>query len=215
MGLFNWNKPDTALDETRRNQAAAADPTVLGLGQRQRRHRQDARADHARAAPAAGRYAAGAHPGADLHQGGGGRDVEARVRALGRLGDGAATPSCKAKLEELLGRAPSWDEMQRARQLFAIAIETPGGLKVQTIHAFCERLLQRFPLEAGVAPGFAILDDQERNALLREAIDEVLTEATSKREVADRQGAAIGGRLRHRGRFRPAAGRGACASATG
>ena len=69
--------------------------------------------------------------------------------------------------------------MQRARQLFAIAIETPGGLKVQTIHAFCERLLQRFPLEAGVAPGFAILDDQERNALLREAIDEVLTEATS------------------------------------
>ena len=34
-----------------------------------------------------------------------------------------------------------------------VAIETPGGLKVQTIHAFCERLLQRFPLEAGVPPG--------------------------------------------------------------
>ena len=51
------------------------------------------------------------------------------------------------------------DERELARTLFARAIETPGGLKVQTIHAFCERLLQRFPLEAGVPPGFSILDD--------------------------------------------------------
>ena len=69
--------------------------------------------------------------------------------------------------------------MQRARQLFAIAIETPGGLKVQTIHAFCERLLQRFPLEAGVPPGFAILDEHERDALLDEAADAMLAEATA------------------------------------
>ena len=69
--------------------------------------------------------------------------------------------------------------MQRARQLFAIAIETPGGLKVQTIHAFCERLLQRFPLEAGVPPGFAILDEHERDALLRRPTDAMLAEATA------------------------------------
>src|SRR4029077_17413286 len=85
----------------------------------------------------------------------------------------------KAKLEELLDRAPSWDEMQRARQLFAIAIETPGGLKVQTIHAFCERLLQRFPLEAGVPPGFAILDEHERGQLLAGPADEMVAEATA------------------------------------
>jgi ATP-dependent helicase/nuclease subunit A len=85
----------------------------------------------------------------------------------------------KASVKELLGRSPSAEELQRARQLFAIAIETPGGLKVQTIHAFCERLLQRFPLEAGVAPGFAILDEHERAALLAEAADEVLREATA------------------------------------
>ena len=90
MGLFFWIQArHGARDETRRNQAAAADPGVVGLGERQRRHRQDARADHARAAPAAGRHAARAHPGADLHQGRGGRDVEARVRAPGRVGDGA------------------------------------------------------------------------------------------------------------------------------
>ena len=74
--------------------------------------------------------------------------------------------------------------MLHARRLFARAIETPGGLKVQTIHAFCERLLQRFPLEAGVPPGFEILDDQQRAALLREAVDEMLTEATSAKPGA-------------------------------
>ena len=112
--------------------------------------------------------------------------AEMSKRVFDHLAGWVTAPDDKleGKLKELLDRAPTWDEMQRARQLFAIAIETPGGLKVQTIHAFCERLLQRFPLEAGVAPGFAILDDQERNALLREAIDEVLTEATSNAEVA-------------------------------
>src|SRR5580693_1520973 len=34
-----------------------------------------------------------------------------------------------------------------ARKLFAAALETPGGLKVQTIHALCTRLLQQFPFE--------------------------------------------------------------------
>ena len=49
--------------------------------------------------------------------------------------------------------------LPRARALFARALETPGGLKIQTIHAFCEMLLRRFPLEAGVSPGFRVLDD--------------------------------------------------------
>ncbi len=53
-----------------------------------------------------------------------------------------------------------------ARQLFAKALETPEGLKVQTIHAFCERLLRRFPVEAGIAPGYEALDDTERQVLL-------------------------------------------------
>ncbi len=82
-------------------------------------------------------------------------------------------------LDNLLGRAPTADELRHARQLFAEAVETPGGLKVQTIHAFCERLLQRFPLEAGVPPGFTILDDETAGTLLRQCIDAVLTSATS------------------------------------
>jgi ATP-dependent helicase/nuclease subunit A len=49
--------------------------------------------------------------------------------------------------------------LSTARALFARALETPGGLKIQTIHAFCEKLLRRFPLEAGVSPGFRVMDD--------------------------------------------------------
>jgi len=49
--------------------------------------------------------------------------------------------------------------LSRARALFARALETPGGLKIQTLHAFCEKLLRRFPLEAGVSPGFKVLED--------------------------------------------------------
>ncbi len=77
-------------------------------------------------------------------------------------------------LADVLDRAPEAVEMERARTLFAHAIETPGGLKVQTIHAFCERLLQRFPIEAGVAPGFSILDDVTGADIRRIATDEVL-----------------------------------------
>ncbi len=91
----------------------------------------------------------------------------------------ASDKELAAALEKLSAAVPSADDMRLARRLFAIAIETPGGLKVQTIHAFCERLLQRFSLEAGVPPGFAILDDQEKAELLREAVDKVLTEATA------------------------------------
>jgi len=56
-----------------------------------------------------------------------------------------------------------------ARRLFARALETPGGLKIQTIHAFCDALLRRFPLEAGVSPRFEVLDDRQ-SALMIAAI---------------------------------------------
>ena len=87
-----------------------------------------------------------------------------------------------ATLTKLLGTPPSTREQDLARTLFTRAIETPGGFKVQTIHAFCERLLQRFPLEAGVAPGFKILDDHTARTLIGEAINDTLFEATKDRE---------------------------------
>lgn len=67
--------------------------------------------------------------------------------------------------------------MQRARQLFAEAVEIPGGLKLQTIHAFAERVLHLFPIEAGVPVDFTVLDDAEASALRAEARAQVLEAA--------------------------------------
>ena len=55
---------------------------------------------------------------------------------------------------EALGETPSDRLVERARQLFARVLDCPGGLKIQTIHAFSQSLLAAFPAEAGIAPGF-------------------------------------------------------------
>ncbi|HBR46270.1 MAG TPA: double-strand break repair helicase AddA [Afipia sp.] len=65
----------------------------------------------------------------------------------------------------------------RARKLFASALETPGGLKVQTIHALCTRLLQQFPFEANVPARFSVLDDRDQNDMMERANLAVLLEA--------------------------------------
>ena len=70
-----------------------------------------------------------------------------------------------AKLLALDGRQRAGAELSTARSLFAQALETPGGLKIQTIHAFCEKLLRRFPLEAAVSPGFRVMDDSAAAAV--------------------------------------------------
>ena len=57
-----------------------------------------------------------------------------------------------------------------ARRLFACALETPGGLKVQTIHALCTRLLQQFPFEANVPARFAVMDERDQNEMMERAI---------------------------------------------
>ena len=97
--------------------------------------------------------------------------AEMQNRLFKRLGDWAMMPDA-ALLQEL--RALGEDPLQprrlaSARQLFASAIDTPGGLRIQTIHSFCAMLLRRFPLEAGVSPQFVELDDRA-GRLLRDAI---------------------------------------------
>src|SRR5271157_2786786 len=72
--------------------------------------------------------------------------------------------------------APHPQELAFARQLFARTIETPGGLKIQTLHAFSERLLKLFPFEANVAAHFKVIDEREAKLLLQEARDEALAE---------------------------------------
>ena len=86
------------------------------------------------------------------------------------LGDEALT---KAIIDSGAG-TPRPDELKFARRLFARTIETPGGLKIQTLHAFCERLLQLFPFEANVPAHFKVIDEREAQALMKEACDRAI-----------------------------------------
>src|SRR5262245_13871282 len=169
-----------ALEDTRRNQASAADPAAsawvsanAGTGKTHVLTMRLLRLLLAQEQPQPERILALTYTKAAA--------AEMATRVFDRLAEWvtASDAALQKMLSELLDRKPSQEEMLRARRLFARAIETPGGLKVQTIHAFCERLLQRFPIEAGVPSGFEILDDQTRAALLAEAVDEMLTEATA------------------------------------
>lgn len=81
------------------------------------------------------------------------------------------------ELEALDGRVASQERMAKARRLFAEVLDAPGGLKIQTIHAFAQSLLGRFPLEAGVPPNFRLADDRAAATLLEDAERRVLERA--------------------------------------
>ncbi|MEP0522053.1 MAG: double-strand break repair helicase AddA [Hyphomicrobiales bacterium] len=83
-------------------------------------------------------------------------------------------------LSDLGEKASGAKQLVYARQLFARALETPGGLKVQTIHAFCERLLQQFPFEANVPGHFEVADDEKQAELLLSARGSVFQQAVDE-----------------------------------
>ncbi|MGI9393195.1 MAG: double-strand break repair helicase AddA, partial [Boseongicola sp.] len=96
---------------------------------------------------------------------------EMQNRLFKRLGEWAMLDDANlatglAKLDEADTR-----DLDSARTLFARAIDTPGGLKIQTIHSFCAALLRQFPMEAGVSPQFRELDEMERNRLIEKVLD--------------------------------------------
>jgi ATP-dependent helicase/nuclease subunit A len=101
---------------------------------------------------------------------------EMQNRLFARLGGWAmlADGDLRAALQTL-GHEGAIDAgtLRRARRLFAQAIETPGGLRIQTIHSFCAALLRRFPLEAGVTPQFAEMEDRTARLLRTEIVEEL------------------------------------------
>ncbi|HWU63445.1 MAG TPA: double-strand break repair helicase AddA [Ensifer sp.] len=84
------------------------------------------------------------------------------------------------EIEAMEGRKPGLATLAEARRLFARALETPGGLKIQTIHAFCEALLHQFPLEANVAGHFTVLDERAASDLIADVRRNILVAATAE-----------------------------------
>lgn len=104
--------------------------------------------------------------------------AEMQARLFETLGHWAVMDDhdLSASLGRLDGREPASlteADLTAARSMFARALETPGGLKIQTIHAFCEKLLRRFPIEAGVSPRFTVLENEAALALSRQARDDL------------------------------------------
>lgn len=105
--------------------------------------------------------------------------AEMENRLSKRLGEWAMMDDAKLTeaLFELLGTSPDAADLVRARRLYAETLEAPGGLSIRTIHAFCESLLGRFPVEAGVAPHTSVMDERTANQILAEAREHVYAAA--------------------------------------
>ena len=95
----------------------------------------------------------------------------------------AAEDTLENELAALSGKAPEEKQKKKARRLFARLLDTPGGLKIMTIHGFCQSLLKRFPLEAGVSPQFDVLDEAGARDLIEQAQNRVLSQAKFAAEL--------------------------------
>lgn len=112
--------------------------------------------------------------------------AEMADRVTSRLAEWAAMskPELMETLFEALGRRPVKRELEQAQCLFALVLDSPNGLNIQTIHSFCQSLIARFPFEAGVPPHFEIMEE-ERTAveLRRRARDNVLGTADNNKVI--------------------------------
>jgi ATP-dependent helicase/nuclease subunit A len=105
--------------------------------------------------------------------------AEMQERLFRQLGEWAMLPDedLRARIAGIGGNGHG--DLKKARRLFAGALETPGGLKILTLHAFCQVVLSRFPIEAKIPPAFDVLDDQSAREMIGEARQHVLERAGS------------------------------------
>ena len=86
-------------------------------------------------------------------------------------------------LQELTQETPDSEQIKQAKTLFAQILQVPGGMKIMTIHSFCQSLLKQFPLEADVPPHFEILDDLKTNEILTDILNQTLAEKSLIAEI--------------------------------
>ena len=100
--------------------------------------------------------------------------AEMRNRLASQLGRWAMADDAvlSEQVTRLINEPPQAEQKVLARRLFARVLDAPGGINILTIHAFCQALLKRFPLEASVTPGFEVADEAKAAGLLQQAQDE-------------------------------------------
>ena len=112
--------------------------------------------------------------------------AEMATRLALRLGEWVVADDAKLGeiLQKLTGHAPGREGLQAARQLFADVLEQPGGMRISTLHGFAQSLLRAFPLEAGLAPQFAVMQEQDGRALLARERDALLAGGADRAALA-------------------------------
>ena len=102
--------------------------------------------------------------------------INARLAAWVRMPDRDLFDDLQA-----LGEKGGPDQRAEARTLFAKVLDAPGGgLRIQTIHGFCQSLLAAFPVEAGLTPGFRPLEPREEAVLAHETLAAMLADAEAE-----------------------------------
>ena len=102
---------------------------------------------------------------------------EMRNRILSALREWATATD--AELIDLLdgiaiNRPASPDDIAYAREIFFKFIDAPEILKIKTIHGFCEEILHRFPIEAGLSPSWTLVSDSAQRLLLQDAFSNLI-----------------------------------------
>ena len=60
---------------------------------------------------------------------------------------------------------PSQSMLRNARSLFAEILDSDDGPRIETVHSFCQSILRRFPIEAGIVPNAELADELEQTRL--------------------------------------------------
>ncbi len=120
--------------------------------------------------------------------------AEMHARLSGLLANWATADDKRLdeELNKRLGQSPSEETKRAARTLFARVIDAPGALRIQTIHAFCESLLKRFPVEARVPPHFAVADEGVAAELMAQARNQLLADAMHDTPLREALAVAVG-----------------------
>lgn len=79
---------------------------------------------------------------------------------------------------------PTDIDIAHARQIFFSYIDNPEILKIKTIHGFCEEILRRFPLEAGISPSWTLVSDTAQRILMQNAFDHLINSSGNARTDA-------------------------------
>lgn len=89
------------------------------------------------------------------------------------------------KIVSLTQEEPDEDLIEKARSLFSKKLEAAGGMKIMTIHSFCQAILKRFPLEADVPPHFEVLDDLVAKTMKEEILNQVISSQELKKNLQE------------------------------